>query len=59
MARLTTWISLAALVLAAPAFAQAPPPAVPGPAATPADYILLTVIMKHDQTKNLDEINKL
>lgn len=31
----------------------------PGPAATPADYILLTIIMKHDQSKNLEEINRL
>jgi hypothetical protein len=30
----------------------------PGPAATPADYILLTVILKHDQSKTLDEINR-
>jgi hypothetical protein len=42
-------------VLSAQAIAQQPP----GPAATPADYILLTVIMKHDQSKNLDEINRL
>ncbi len=40
----------------APGMAQQPPP---GPAATPADYILLTIIMKHDQSKNLDEINRL
>jgi hypothetical protein len=43
------------LALSAPAGAQAPP----GPAASPSDYILLTVIMRHDQTKNLGEINEL
>lgn len=35
--------------------AQAPSP---GAVATPSDYILLTVIMKHDQTKNLSELNE-
>ena len=30
----------------------------PGSVATPSDYILLTVIMKHDQTKNLAELNE-
>ena len=35
--------------------AQAPSP---GSVATPSDYILLTVIMKHDQTKNLAELNE-
>ncbi len=43
------------VVLSTPAVAQQPP----GPAATPADYVLLTVILKHDQSKNLDEINRL
>jgi hypothetical protein len=43
------------IVLSAQAIAQQ----APVPAATPADYILLTVIMKHDQSKNLDEINRL
>ena len=28
----------------------------PQSVATPSDYVLLTVIMKHDQTKNLDEL---
>jgi hypothetical protein len=46
---------LGLLALSTPGAAQAPP----GPAATPSDYILLTVIMRHDQTKNLDEINAL
>jgi hypothetical protein len=56
MLRLATLMLLSLVALAAPAAAQAPPP---GPAATPSDYILLTVIMRHDQTKNLDEINEL
>lgn len=55
MTRLGALLLLALMALATPSAAQAPP----GPAATPADYILLTVIMKHDQSKNLDEINKL
>ena len=55
MVRLATIMMLGLLALVAPAAAQAPP----GPAATPSDYILLTVIMRHDQTKNLDEINAL
>jgi hypothetical protein len=41
--------------LSGSAFAQQPP----GPATTPADYILLTVILRHDQSKNLEEINRL
>lgn len=55
MMRLGALAVLATMAFAMPAAAQAPP----GPAATPADYILLTVIMKHDQSKNLDEINRL
>ena len=55
MVRIIAVVALCALVLAGPAAAQQPP----GPAATPADYILLTVIMRHDESKNLDEINKL
>jgi hypothetical protein len=47
-----------ALAIATPASAQAPA-APPGPAATPSDYVLVTIIMKHDQSKTLDEINKL
>jgi hypothetical protein len=34
------------------AFAQAP-------STTPADYVLVTVFLKHDQSRNLDEISKL
>lgn len=61
MKRLGTWLALAAFALGCPAAAQSPPAsaAAPGPAATPADYILLTVIMRHDQTMNLAEINKI
>ena len=55
MVRLATMMMFGLLALVAPAAAQAPP----GPAATPSDYVLLTVIMRHDQTKNLDEINAL
>lgn len=55
MARLVVLLAACTLALTGTAYAQQPP----GPAATPADYVLLTVIMKHDQSKNLDEINKL
>ncbi|HTY24910.1 MAG TPA: hypothetical protein VMC85_17395, partial [Desulfomonilaceae bacterium] len=40
-------------VLTCPAAAQQ------SAAPTPADYILLTIIFKHDQSKSLDEINKI
>ena len=39
---------------AVPVLAQAP---APGPA-SPADYILLTIFLKHDQSKTLEEINQ-
>jgi len=55
MARLVNLFLICLLALATPAAAQAPP----GPAASPSDYILLTVIFRHDQSKNLDEINAL
>src|SRR5262249_17881357 len=55
MAKVLSAVMLLLSVFANPAAGQAPP----GPAATPSDYILLTVIMRHDQAKNLDEINKL
>ena len=48
-------VFFAVLAIATPAAAQQAPP---GPAATPADYILLTVILRHDQSKTLDEINR-
>src|SRR5689334_21149787 len=51
MLRFAALITLSLLVFAAPATAQTPPP---GPSATPSDYMLLTIIMRHDQTKNLD-----
>jgi hypothetical protein len=55
------------LLLAATAHAQQPSirvapveqPSGPPPVKTPADYILLTVMLRHDQSKNLDEINRL
>jgi hypothetical protein len=58
MKRLGFCAALAALAVVLPASSQttAPPP---GAFATPSDYILLTVIMRHDQTKNLGEINKI
>jgi hypothetical protein len=62
MKRLGIWLALAAFAFALPAASQAPPPqspTPPGPAATPSDYILLTVIMRHDQTMNLGELNKI
>src|SRR5471030_2970662 len=44
--------------LAPCASAQSSPAAAPSPSASPAaNTILLTVIMRHDQTKTLDEIN--
>jgi len=47
--------SLSAQTPAAPANPNVPAdPAV----ATPADYVLITVILKQDQSKNLDEIAK-
>jgi hypothetical protein len=55
MGRFIPTILLFIFVPSAQAIAQQPP----SPAATPADYILLTVIMRHDQSKNLDEINRL
>ncbi|TGE00322.1 hypothetical protein EU555_08970 [Methylobacterium nonmethylotrophicum] len=49
---------MAVLLLGAlPTGAQAQQP--PGPAATPADYVLLTILMRHDQSKNLGEINQI
>ncbi|CAN5856111.1 hypothetical protein BH11PSE3_BH11PSE3_32640 [soil metagenome] len=61
MNRLGLWLALMAFVSAAPVGAQtsAPSASPPGPAATPADYILLTVIMRHDQSRNLDELNRI
>src|SRR5215510_7740094 len=56
MIRLIGALALCTLLLPRLAMAQQP---VPGPAATPADYILLTVFLKHDQSKNLDELNKI
>ncbi len=55
MIRFQVLLVLCILVLPAAGLAQAPP----GSASTPTDYILLTIIMKHDQSKNLAEINKL
>ena len=58
MKRLGFCAALAALAFVLPASAQTPAPQS-GSSATPSDYILLTVIMRHDQTKNLGEITKI
>lgn len=55
MVNIGTLILMLVVACSGPAAAQT----TPGPAATPSDYILLTIIMRHDQTKNLAEINKL
>ena len=55
MIKIGMFVLMLALTGAQPAFAQA----APGPAATSSDYVLLTISMRHDQTKNLAEINKL
>jgi len=50
-----TRLALAALVaIAATGSAAAQSP----PAPSPADHILLTIFLRHDQSKTLDEINK-
>jgi len=45
-------VMLCVLVVSAPALAQPP-------ATSPADYVLVTVVLKHDQSKNLEEIGKI
>lgn len=57
MMRLAVLAIVAMFVAGDAAHAQQPAP--PGPVATPSDYILLTVIMRHDQTKNLGELNQI
>jgi hypothetical protein len=52
MTRSIVVVMLCVLVVAAPALAQAP-------TTSPADYVLVTVVLKHDQSKNLDEIGKI
>ena len=52
MKRAVVTAVLSVLLLAVPALAQAP-------ASSPADYVLITVFLRHDQGKNLDEINKI
>jgi len=47
-------LALSLLAVAMPAAAQQP---APGPA-SPSEYILLTIFLKHDQSKTLDDINK-
>jgi hypothetical protein len=52
MTRLIIAVLLGTLVTPAIALAQAP-------STSPADYVLVTVVLKHDQSRNLDEITKL
>jgi len=53
--------TLSALLLlwacSCPLAGSAEQPAPPSATTTPSDYILLTVFLKHDQSKTLDEIN--
>jgi hypothetical protein len=53
MVRLISLIALCALMLQVPASAQQPTPT------TPADYVLVTVILRQDQSRNLEEILKI
>ena len=52
MRRLIIAALLCTVVTSAIALAQAP-------STSPADYVLVTVVLKHDQSRNLDEITKL
>lgn len=55
---MTRWLAvllLSALTLLPPAAAQQPP----GPSATPTDHILMTIILRHDQSKTLTELNEI
>ena len=54
MVRVFTLIALCTLMLQVPASAQQPIPP-----ATPADYVLVTLILRHDQSRNLEEITKI
>ena len=51
-------VALLFLPLAAPLRAEPAAPAPVPSAASPADYILLTVILRQDQSKNLDDLNR-
>ena len=53
MVRLVSLIALCTLMLQVPASAQQPTPP------TPADYVLVTVILRPDQSRNLEEITKI
>jgi len=52
MTRAIVMAVVSAVLLTVPARAQAP-------GTSPADYVLITVVLRHDQTRNLDEINKI
>lgn len=54
-----TLFTLVLLGCASVAAAQTPRPASAASVALPSDYILLTVFMRHDQSKSLEELNKL
>lgn len=52
-------VLLAALASIASLAAQTAPTSTPAPATTPApDHILLTIFLRHDQSKTLTEINQ-
>ena len=53
MVRVFTLIALCTLMLQVPASAQQPTPT------PPADYVLVTVILRQDQSRNLEEILKI
>jgi hypothetical protein len=53
MVRLISLIALCTLLLQVPTSAQQPTPS------TPADYVLVTVILRQDQSRNLEEILKI
>jgi hypothetical protein len=53
MIRRLSLVLLLAVVLPLRATAQPPGPA------SPSDHVLLTVVLKHDQSKTLEEINKI
>jgi len=55
---MTRWLAalaLSVLTMLPPAAAQQPP----GPSAKPTDYILLTIVLRHDQSKTLTELNEI
>ena len=53
--RLTALVATCILMLQVSVGAEQPQ----APASSPADYVLVTVILRHDQSRNLEEITKL